>query len=190
MMWHVCGVNTVNHGQAIPQARHDKYEIAIYAALSGHLARLLDVCHTWYDQLWAYLRSLVDVRVEQEVRLRCFTFRERVDLPLQYWDGLWVMVGGGCLSPTRGFCRRLESGCAQRWRFPGIVGTLSTQRYAGTRLCQSIAVSTVTQWWLVLKWHQVVMATKTVAWFCSSTHFSYSDCSLVLEQHTFWLQRL
>ncbi|KAK7508730.1 hypothetical protein BaRGS_00000296 [Batillaria attramentaria] len=68
--------------------KYDQFETAIYAALSGNLKSLLPVCHSWYDCLWAYFRTLVDVRVEQEVRIRSITFRRPVDLPPEYWDRL------------------------------------------------------------------------------------------------------
>lgn len=70
------------------EGKYDPFETAMYAALSGNLKGLLPVCHTWYDSLWAYFRTLVDVRVEQEVRLRSITFRKPVDLPPEYWDRL------------------------------------------------------------------------------------------------------
>uniref|UniRef100_A0A8C5BNM8 Nuclear pore complex protein n=1 Tax=Gadus morhua TaxID=8049 RepID=A0A8C5BNM8_GADMO len=45
----------------------DRYERAIYAALSGNLKALLPVCESWEDCVWAYFRVLVDSLVEQEV---------------------------------------------------------------------------------------------------------------------------
>ncbi|XP_076461376.1 nuclear pore complex protein Nup107-like [Babylonia areolata] len=70
------------------EGKYDPFETAIYAVLSGNLKGVLPVCHSWYDYLWAYFRTLVDVRVEQEVRLRSVTFRSPVDLPQLYWDCL------------------------------------------------------------------------------------------------------
>ncbi|XP_070212005.1 nuclear pore complex protein Nup107-like [Littorina saxatilis] len=70
------------------EGKYDPFETAIYAVLSGNLKSVLPVCHSWYDCLWAYFRTLVDVKVEQEVRLRSITFRKPVDLPPQYWDRL------------------------------------------------------------------------------------------------------
>ncbi|KAL8570338.1 hypothetical protein ACOMHN_035756 [Nucella lapillus] len=70
------------------EGKYDPFETAIYAVLSGNLKSVLPVCHSWYDYLWAYFRTLVDVKVEQEVRLRSITFRAPVDLPPQYWDCL------------------------------------------------------------------------------------------------------
>lgn len=70
------------------EGKYDPFETAIYAALSGNLKGLLPVCHSWYDCLWAYFRTLVDVRVEQEVRLRSVTYRKPINLPAEYWDRL------------------------------------------------------------------------------------------------------
>ena len=72
------------------QGKYDPFETAIYAVLSGNLKSVLPVCHSWYDCLWAYFRTLVDVKVEQEIRLRSITFRKPADLPPQYWDRLYV----------------------------------------------------------------------------------------------------
>jgi hypothetical protein len=38
--------------------------------------------------MWAYFRTLVDVKVEQELRIRTRTFQKPADLPPHYWDGL------------------------------------------------------------------------------------------------------
>lgn len=70
------------------EGKYEPFETAIYAVLSGNLKSILPVCRSWYDCMWAYFRTLVDVKVEQEIRLRSVTFRKPVDLPPQYWDGL------------------------------------------------------------------------------------------------------
>ncbi|KAL3224187.1 hypothetical protein MRX96_026767 [Rhipicephalus microplus] len=44
------------------------YKSAVYGALSGNLQAMLPVCTTWEDQLWARMRAVVDVCVEQELR--------------------------------------------------------------------------------------------------------------------------
>lgn len=44
------------------------YERALYAALSGNLARLLPVCKKWEDALWAHYRVMLDVGVEKKLR--------------------------------------------------------------------------------------------------------------------------
>ncbi|XP_003739397.1 nuclear pore complex protein Nup107 [Galendromus occidentalis] len=43
-------------------------ERAIYAALCGNLEMLLPMCPTWEDQLWAHLKTLVDVAIELHLR--------------------------------------------------------------------------------------------------------------------------
>ncbi|KAL3175121.1 hypothetical protein MRX96_040515 [Rhipicephalus microplus] len=44
------------------------YKRAVYGALSGNLQAMLPACTTWEDQLWARMRAVVDVCVEQELR--------------------------------------------------------------------------------------------------------------------------
>ncbi|KAL1433228.1 hypothetical protein MTO96_012813 [Rhipicephalus appendiculatus] len=44
------------------------YERAVYGALSGNVQAMLPACKTWEDHLWARMRALVDVCVEQELR--------------------------------------------------------------------------------------------------------------------------
>nr|XP_006815564.1 PREDICTED: nuclear pore complex protein Nup107-like [Saccoglossus kowalevskii] len=60
------------------------YEKAIYAVLSGNLKELLPVCSTWDDVLWAYYKVMVDMRVEQEIRLY-FNNKSMESLPSSYW---------------------------------------------------------------------------------------------------------
>lgn len=62
------------------------YERAIYAALSGNLSQLLQVCKSWEDYLWAFYRVMVDVRVEQEIRLHPRPERDLESLPSIFWD--------------------------------------------------------------------------------------------------------
>jgi len=69
-----------------PQPRVNVYEKAIYSALSGNLRGLLPVCRSWVDFMWAYFRVLVDVRVENEIRLRRTTRRAMESLPGEYWE--------------------------------------------------------------------------------------------------------
>jgi len=45
------------------------HERALYAALSGNLARLLPVCRKWEDALWAHYRVMLDVGVERKLRM-------------------------------------------------------------------------------------------------------------------------
>ncbi|KAI0211244.1 Nuclear pore complex protein [Lamellibrachia satsuma] len=68
------------------QEKFSIYERAVYAAYSGNLDQLLPVCHTWEDHLWAYLRVMVDVRVEQEVRINSTLAKQWQKLPDRYWN--------------------------------------------------------------------------------------------------------
>eukprot|EP00873_Tetraselmis_striata_P004466 jgi/Tetstr1/424730/TSEL_015248.t1 len=43
------------------------YEAAVYAALCGHVSRMLKVCKTWEDACWAYFRSFLDVSVDGQL---------------------------------------------------------------------------------------------------------------------------
>lgn len=54
-----------------------------YAALCGHLEAMLLNMDTWHDWLWAYLRTMIDVRIEEEIRDK--TTRNYVDMPSKYW---------------------------------------------------------------------------------------------------------
>ncbi|XP_069673510.1 nuclear pore complex protein Nup107 [Periplaneta americana] len=56
---------------------------ATFGSLCGHLSSLIAVCKTWEDLLWAYLRTLVDIRVEKEIRSS--SVYEYVQLPDNYW---------------------------------------------------------------------------------------------------------
>ncbi|XP_037270553.2 nuclear pore complex protein Nup107 [Rhipicephalus microplus] len=44
------------------------YERAVYGALCGNVQAMLPVCTTWEDKLWARMRAVVDVCVEQKLR--------------------------------------------------------------------------------------------------------------------------
>lgn len=69
------------------QPKLHQYEKATYAALSGNLKALLPVCRTWSDYLWAYLKVMLDTRVEQELRISSVVFRPLAELPAEYWEG-------------------------------------------------------------------------------------------------------
>ncbi|XP_053261637.1 nuclear pore complex protein Nup107 isoform X2 [Podarcis raffonei] len=69
----------------------DKYERAIYAALSGNLKQLLPVCDTWEDTVWAHFRIMVDTLVEQEIRSSVMTTEETEDLPREYLETNWTL---------------------------------------------------------------------------------------------------
>ncbi|XP_072123649.1 nuclear pore complex protein Nup107 isoform X1 [Mobula birostris] len=67
----------------------NRYERAIYAALSGNLKQLLSVCDTWEDCVWAYFRVMVDSLVEQEIR-SLSTMSELEELPKEYMEANWT----------------------------------------------------------------------------------------------------
>lgn len=67
----------------------EKYERALYAALSGNLEALLPVCISWMDFVWAYFKVMVDIRVEQEIRLHHHVTRNLDTLPAEYWDKMF-----------------------------------------------------------------------------------------------------
>uniref|UniRef100_A0A8C2VLJ3 Nuclear pore complex protein n=1 Tax=Chinchilla lanigera TaxID=34839 RepID=A0A8C2VLJ3_CHILA len=71
--------------------RFNKYERAIYAALSGNLKQLLPVCDTWEDTVWAYFRAMVDNLVEQEIRLSVMAQNETEELPREYLEANWTL---------------------------------------------------------------------------------------------------
>ncbi|XP_075741226.1 nuclear pore complex protein Nup107-like [Rhipicephalus microplus] len=54
--------------RAASSPRCSRYKRAVYGALSGNLQAMLPACTTWEDQLWARMRAVVDVCVEQELR--------------------------------------------------------------------------------------------------------------------------
>uniref|UniRef100_L7M2T4 Nuclear pore complex protein n=1 Tax=Rhipicephalus pulchellus TaxID=72859 RepID=L7M2T4_RHIPC len=60
------------------------YERAVYGALSGNVQAMLPACTTWEDQLWARMRALVDVCVEQELRTATQQARSLEPLPPGY----------------------------------------------------------------------------------------------------------
>ncbi|KAK5644650.1 hypothetical protein RI129_005950 [Pyrocoelia pectoralis] len=60
------------------------YEKASLAAFCGHLKSLLRVGENWEDYLWAYMKVLIDIRVESEVRDNIS--KKYIPLPDEYWD--------------------------------------------------------------------------------------------------------
>ncbi|XP_032220612.2 nuclear pore complex protein Nup107 isoform X2 [Nematostella vectensis] len=62
------------------------YEKAMYAVYCGNLTQLLPAGNSWEDYLWAYYKVMVDVRVEQELRLNSRKDRPLEPLPSAYWD--------------------------------------------------------------------------------------------------------
>ncbi|KAJ8008866.1 hypothetical protein DPEC_G00082890 [Dallia pectoralis] len=70
----------------------NRYERAIYAVLSGNLKRVLPVCESWEDSVWAYFRVLVDSLVEQEViRSSGMDSEELDELPREYLETNWTL---------------------------------------------------------------------------------------------------
>ncbi|XP_064417789.1 nuclear pore complex protein Nup107 isoform X1 [Latimeria chalumnae] len=67
----------------------NRYERAIYAALSGNLKQLLVVCDSWEDTVWAYFRVMVDSLVEQEIRASGAAAYDFDDLPREYLEANW-----------------------------------------------------------------------------------------------------
>ncbi|CAK9805973.1 Nuclear pore complex protein Nup107 [Anthophora quadrimaculata] len=56
---------------------------AIYASLCGNVQQMLQVATSWQDGLWAYIKTLLDIKVEREVRdlvIKSFT-----NMPDDYW---------------------------------------------------------------------------------------------------------
>lgn len=43
------------------------HEVAVYAALCGHVARVLPVCGSWEDSAWAYFRAWLDLSVAMQL---------------------------------------------------------------------------------------------------------------------------
>ncbi|KAJ9599695.1 hypothetical protein L9F63_026456, partial [Diploptera punctata] len=60
------------------------YSRATFAALSGHLSTLLAVSTLGKTLLWAYLRVIVEIRVEKEIRN--ISLHQYVPLPETYWS--------------------------------------------------------------------------------------------------------
>ncbi|KAL4594082.1 nuclear pore complex protein Nup107, partial [Arapaima gigas] len=84
-VWKVCCWRMAEEEQ------FNRYERAIYAALSGNLKQLLPVCETWEDTVWAYFRVLVDTLVEQEVRSSGMASEELEELPREYLEANWTL---------------------------------------------------------------------------------------------------
>ncbi|XP_025930647.1 nuclear pore complex protein Nup107 isoform X3 [Apteryx rowi] len=72
------------------EEQFNRYERAIYAALSGNLKQLLPVCDTWEDTVWAYFRVMVDTLVEQEILTSVITVEEMEELPRDYLETNWT----------------------------------------------------------------------------------------------------
>lgn len=63
--------------------RVGEYYRTIYASLCGNLQQMLQIATSWQDALWAYMKTLLDIKVEREVRdlvIKSFT-----NMPDDYW---------------------------------------------------------------------------------------------------------
>ncbi|KAK2587811.1 hypothetical protein KPH14_003913 [Odynerus spinipes] len=56
---------------------------AIYASLCGNVQQLLQVALSWQDALWAYMKGLLDIKVETEVRDTMP--KNHIPMPEEYW---------------------------------------------------------------------------------------------------------
>ncbi|XP_002399855.3 nuclear pore complex protein Nup107 [Ixodes scapularis] len=87
------------------------YERAVYAALCGNLKGLVPVCHKWKDLLWAHMRLLVDVGIEQELRTATEQSRSLEPLPPGYPNQRRTLQEVfRDLQATLGFARQKELG--------------------------------------------------------------------------------
>lgn len=64
--------------------RLDKYWQATLGVLSGNLKPILAVCASWSDYLWAYLKVMVDIKVEAEIRDTVLNKKYK-PMPEAYW---------------------------------------------------------------------------------------------------------
>ncbi|KAL0967258.1 hypothetical protein UPYG_G00249980 [Umbra pygmaea] len=69
----------------------NRYERAIYAVLSGNLKRVLPVCESWEDCVWAYFRVLVESLLEQEIRSSEMGTEDLEELPREYLETNWTL---------------------------------------------------------------------------------------------------
>ncbi|EFA84095.1 nucleoporin 107 [Heterostelium album PN500] len=46
----------------------DEYERAIYGVLAANVGNALPVCKNWYDYLWVYVRVLIDIKLNEELK--------------------------------------------------------------------------------------------------------------------------
>ncbi|XP_071554168.1 nuclear pore complex protein Nup107-like [Temnothorax nylanderi] len=56
---------------------------AIYASLCGNVQLLLQIASSWQDALWAYVKSLLDIKVESALRL--MMIKIYTVMPEEYW---------------------------------------------------------------------------------------------------------
>ena len=62
-----------------------QYYRAIYSSLCGNVNQLLSIANSWQDGLWAFMKTLLDIKVEAEVR--GFMPKAYTPLPDDYWKG-------------------------------------------------------------------------------------------------------
>nr|XP_055045739.1 nuclear pore complex protein Nup107 [Misgurnus anguillicaudatus] len=84
-VWKVCCWRMAEEEQ------FNKFERAIYAALSGNLKQLLPICETWEDTIWAYFRVMVDTLVEQEICSSGLGSEELEELPREFLETNWTL---------------------------------------------------------------------------------------------------
>lgn len=72
MAWKIC-----------EDERLDKYWRGTLGILCGNLRPVLLVCRNWEDILWAYLRVMIDIRVESEIRDTIL--KSYQEMPAEYW---------------------------------------------------------------------------------------------------------
>lgn len=71
--------------QTVSQEWISPYERAAVGVFCGNVNAILPVCSRWEDNLWAYMKSLVDIRVESEIRDCCTKDSGYLPLPEEYW---------------------------------------------------------------------------------------------------------
>ncbi|KAK7130211.1 hypothetical protein R3I93_019747 [Phoxinus phoxinus] len=84
-VWKVCCWRMAEEEQ------FNRYERAIYAALSGNLKQLLPACESWEDTVWAYFRVMVDTLVEQEICSSGLGSEELEELPREFLETNWTL---------------------------------------------------------------------------------------------------
>uniref|UniRef100_A0A8C1PE31 Nuclear pore complex protein n=1 Tax=Cyprinus carpio TaxID=7962 RepID=A0A8C1PE31_CYPCA len=84
-VWKVC------FWRMAEEEQFNKYERAIYAALSGNLKQLLPVCESWEDTVWAYFRVMVDTLVEQEICSSGLGSEDLEELPREFLETNWTL---------------------------------------------------------------------------------------------------
>ncbi|XP_034172869.1 nuclear pore complex protein Nup107 [Osmia lignaria lignaria] len=56
---------------------------SIYASLCGNVQQMLQVASSWQDALWAYMKALLDIKVERD--MRDLVAKSFTDMPEEYW---------------------------------------------------------------------------------------------------------